>query len=218
MIATTEPVYLTDDEVVALGVRARLPWPSIVPTVITTDVQEVGRAAERGTRSLMARGLLAVDGVDRLHPALGKLLSPVLGGQMYAAAYATDGDAAYVPGTVMAFTYFEGAGSVTELTGPGGIRCLQSEGPEGADTRLLEVIEHCFESGASEMIPGQSDVGSEFVFVARRTANGVRSVLVSSGQIYEYVLPMGGASLVADRRQLSGVEAALVHLGLVVAR
>ena len=60
MSQMTDAQILTDDEVVAIGVRRSLPWPGGAPTV-TSDEHAIEGAAFRGDRSLFVRGLLTDD-------------------------------------------------------------------------------------------------------------------------------------------------------------
>ena len=52
---------LTDDEVVALSVRAQAPWRTPLPTVDLADQDRVLASLMRGSRSLYVRGLLDAD-------------------------------------------------------------------------------------------------------------------------------------------------------------
>jgi hypothetical protein len=56
-----EPVLLTDDEVIALGLTRGTLWPAGLPTVDITSSDAVTAASFRGSRSLVCRGLWTDD-------------------------------------------------------------------------------------------------------------------------------------------------------------
>ena len=90
-------IALTDDEVLALASRADLGWPSVTPTVDTTDRGLVEAAVRRGARSLIVRNLLGIGGEDQLDPRVALLADPVLRGERLFGTYPASGDLTYLP-------------------------------------------------------------------------------------------------------------------------
>jgi len=65
---------LTDDELVAIAVRAGAAWKGLLPTVSVDSVASLLRAAFRGNRSLVVRGLCSSDG-SRIMPEMADAVS-----------------------------------------------------------------------------------------------------------------------------------------------
>ena len=209
---TDTGIYITDDEAVALGVRAGTPWPSATPTIDPRDVDELQQAAERGTRSLLARGLLGADGTDTLDESLQSLIGPVLRGQLQTALYATDSAKSYLASGVAALSYVaEESHWVAEMIGPGGIHRLSEEDPTTTDHRVREIVTHCFDEGPADMAPGSQGEIPEFVCAMRRRGGSIRSVVVRHQEVYAHLVGAGADSIDTDSQSLTW---ALEQLGL----
>lgn len=91
---------LTDDEVIALGVRARTPWPGPTPTVDVAEEGALAAAAGRGERSLYVRDLVVDDPADprgMLDADLERLLTPVFERQVVCSVFLADSELNWYP-------------------------------------------------------------------------------------------------------------------------
>ncbi|MHB1891558.1 MAG: hypothetical protein ACYCUF_11855, partial [Acidimicrobiales bacterium] len=141
-------IALTDEEVIALGCRSGIPWPSPAPTVDVTNLDEVRCSATRGARSLLVRGLLGQDGNDTLNPELEELVRPVLHGNLSVGTYMVGSAYAYSADGPATAGYSNGSDICTaEIISPAGIHYLQEEPYAGCLDAARDFLEYCFTCG-----------------------------------------------------------------------
>lgn len=85
-----EPVFITDDELVALAVAHGSAWPGGLPTVDVESEEQLGAAAFRGNRSLVVRdlgpgdvGRTALDGLAATLFAASRSIAVYLGSERF---------------------------------------------------------------------------------------------------------------------------------------
>lgn len=162
-------IALTDDEVVALGVRSSTPWPSPVPTVNVTDAAEIRLSASRGSRSLLVRGLLSEDPAANLKGKLEDLVRTVLEGELVVATYLVDASLALsLAGVATAGYSMGGEDWIAEIIAPAGIHYLQGESDDGCLTAARDVLDHCFRAGPDKLVMSAEGEAATFACVLRR--------------------------------------------------
>lgn len=208
-------VALTDDEVIALGSRVGIPWPSPVPTVDVTNSNEVRRSATRGARSLLVRGLL--DREDSLSGDLQGILSPVLRGTVSVGAYMVDSSFAYASDWTALAGYSGGSDAWTaEMISPGGIHYLQEETSDGCLSAVRASLDCCFAEGIETFNKTGRPVEWSFLFAMRRLNYQTQVVAIRKGEVAQLDLTEGSnSSEPASRlRPLASLADALQLLGL----
>lgn len=188
-------IALTDEEVIALGSRSGVPWPSPVPTVDVTDPGEVGRSASRGARSLMVRGLLGRDQDDVLSPHLEAILQPVLRGELSVGTYLVDSALVYSPDGPATAGYSDGNETerwTAEMISPSGIHYLQEESSSGCLGAARNFLETCYAAGLEMLNKTGGQVNWAYICILRRLEGETRVVAVREGEVA--LLDMGSGS------------------------
>lgn len=140
-------VTLTDDEIVALAIVQESAWPVPLLTV-ETDTEPLGRAANRGMRSLVARGLVS-SGKDApvIDETIDELITTVLSATSWMAAYATSKTE---PGPVMgtATFVFDGPkGAVVDMQTPEGLHGISRTDLVTGRALLIALSRNVFRQG-----------------------------------------------------------------------
>lgn len=148
-----DAVSLTDDEVVAIAVRAGIAWPTMLPTVDVLEPEELAKAALRGDRSLVARGFMhrVGDGAVSLIPTVKDYINPILTRQPVLGVYVATEDLTYIPNGLTYVHYDTQTASewVTDVITDGGIHHLSTTtGKEARETAML-LVQSAFENGLS---------------------------------------------------------------------
>jgi hypothetical protein len=178
-------IALTDDEVIALGVRASTPWPSPVPTVDVTDPEQVNLSAARGSRSLLVRGFFGDGASPDLSRNLEAVVRPVLEGGLAVATYLMDSSLAYSFSGLVTAGYSVGGDMWTaEIIAPAGIHYLQEEPTDGCLTAARDILDHCFKSGTENLVLSAAEEAPAFACVVRHPpGDGLRMVAVRRGSV-----------------------------------
>src|SRR5450631_175097 len=119
LISEPVEIVLTDDEVLAAAQPAERAWTRFLPTVDTSDSNEVLRSIARGFRSLALRGLIDEDSPD----AEGlRLPAEVSGENPWAMAMAVTSEITPLAGAERVEIFTDGEeDSITVLTLPSGV-------------------------------------------------------------------------------------------------
>lgn len=136
-------MLISDDEAVALAIAAGSFWPSPLPTVDIEDDAELHRAAMRGRRSLMLRGLLTADGDSSvISPEVLALSAPVAGAQKTVCLFLGDESLNSVGFDLYAFLYPATADDAwrMESVGDGGIRSVEQVSASHARDLVTEAV------------------------------------------------------------------------------
>lgn len=172
---------LTDDELVAVSLLRSVAWPIGIRTVDVTNVEEVGRAAFRGERSLLTRELAVVrderleladvvaafdevvSAARRTVVAIGRRSQPVALAAPFVSFHSTDDPARWV----------------VVASSPIGVAEIDAVGEADAIATLAELHAGCYRDG----VPGASPGDDLALFVGRFGAGHNDVLEVSTGSV-----------------------------------
>lgn len=122
----TSVLVLTDDEILAVGIRLGRPWPTLLPTVDLGDDAGVLEAFRRGIRSLIARRLMTENEDRTVDGRLTRLVADVAGSPLWWGTYLCDADLLLVRQEMTVSQFHKSADRwVTEVTTEAGLHYLQ---------------------------------------------------------------------------------------------
>lgn len=202
-MTTDRDDLLTDDEIVALAVDAGRSWPAPLPTVSVEDPAELGASAERGIRSLLARG--AVVG-QQLDPRL-QAVTAAAGSSIVIVCYLADGMGRPLPDTVTHAAIGIGGSWLLDEVFPMGLHRFgrfEDAAAVGAYFSSIAVVVH--EDGLADTY----GAGATFC-VSHATAEGARALAITRGSLVEQIIDASGA-VVASRPVAGDPKTAVVAL------
>lgn len=159
-------IRLTDDEVVAASILLSAVWPIGVRTVDVTDAEGVGRAAFRGERSLLARGLATVaEGRVQIEDDVATAFGAVVSAARYTVV--AIGRRSEPAGAAAPFVSFLSTADpqrwIAVASAPIGIADVDTVDRAGAVQTLAQLQARCFHEG----VPGGSPADDLALFVGR---------------------------------------------------
>ncbi|OIQ92698.1 hypothetical protein GALL_253700 [mine drainage metagenome] len=175
-------IKLTDDEVVAVSFLRAAAWPIGIRTVDVTNVEEVGRAALRGERSLLTRELAVVrDGRFELADVVAAAFDEVVGAARRAvvAIGRRSQPVAFAAPFVSFHSTVDPARWVVVASSPIGVAEIDAVDDAGAVATLAELHAGCYRDG----VPGASSDDDFALFVGRFGAGRNDVLEVSTGSV-----------------------------------
>jgi hypothetical protein len=168
---------LSDDEIVAIAVKDGASWPGPLPT-INLGEREMLQAIVRGVRSLLARELVTMIGIDYEVSADVRTLI----GQ---ATLATHAASAYVsevssPGQLKgssAYLYFGESGAVIDLVTLGGVHEVGEVSADGGLSVLTALADNAHRFGI------EAEEGAEPALYVRSTAHPEEARRITKGKL-----------------------------------
>lgn len=179
-LGSSDGVAITDDEAMALAVRAATAWPTALPSLIGGDEEQYRESVKRGARSLLVRSLLTTEDGDRLEPSFQALIDPILDGVGALGTYLADRNLLYLPEWISTAHYrVGGAEYITEVTTPAGVHHLRTRDSGSAHAGTLRLLDAAVVSKLRGRDAGDRDPAF-LCIVGSRSADGVRLVSACS--------------------------------------
>lgn len=147
-VTTCEIPMLTDEEVVAVGVRLAAPWRTVLPTVDLASEERVLAAIMRGSRSLYVRGLLDPDS-DALDDALLTHLRGIGCSPVVLAAYAAGPDGEPLDGAASQY-FFGRVGDELwqcDAVSAGGVHTFGADSPTAVEADAVRAVRDVLADG-----------------------------------------------------------------------
>jgi hypothetical protein len=168
---------LSDDEIAAVVAGGQKHWPSPLPTV-PLDEAEMLRAALRGVRSLVARNLAVMVGIDyTVDDALVTLVDRVVAAKAVSVAYvAASSHPSPLRGSA-GYLYLDGNSAIVDLVSGGGVHDLAAVAIADGAVLLSALADNVYRTG---IVAGTGDEPALFL---RSTANADRAFRVTNGVV-----------------------------------
>ncbi len=168
-------LVLTDDEIAAVAFELHVAWPAPLPTV-ATQLEDLGRAAARGRRSLLVRELAgSSEGSVTIDVQVADAVQRAADSRCVVAWVASVDQPARLAGSSTVI-YRRQDGDLVDLTSGTGIHRLRTNVAEESEALVLAIAKNVFDFGFA----GKPDPTARLVVGA---LDGEIALLVSKGSI-----------------------------------
>ena len=140
---------LTDDEIAAIAVSVRSPWPMPLPTIESTP-NAIAAASLRGLRSLAVRGLIEGSDEYTIAPLIREALSVVQPTSGRFTTYVAERSAPSTLVGSIAVAYLaedDGGRAIVEFVSPAGVHDLVPGSNDEARSLIVQLVQNTFDQG-----------------------------------------------------------------------